>query len=408
MRRILLGPPGTGKTTVLVNYALDLALKGEDFMYLTFSSAAAKEAYRKFLPVYTASTGKEDPKRYRNSFRTIHSFAYEIVGAKYKDLMSNYDYNIIFKSIGLPQLPEMKSREDIFGFNHISAKVRSLHRKRYFTSNKANMSLQVDLLENLIPWEVYSKYTKALKIYKDTFMKIDFDDLLIKTKELLENLPITVENLIVDEAQDLSIGQWNIIKELDKHSLSCVIAGDDDQEIYKFAGSDVETFYSFNADDRYEKVVLNQSYRVPVLVHNRAQALIQNISKRYIKPYNPTKHVGKVLRMYGVAGVIDAMNRVDNGEDWFVLCRTNSIVKNVQDEIEPKLIKKDLNVRFMTIHQSKGLECKNVVVFTRYTSNIVKSYNHEEEIRLFYVAITRTIENLVIVTEPDHYNFKHI
>ena len=72
-----------------------------------------------------------------------------------------------------------------------------------------------------------------------------------------------IEVLIVDEAQDLSLVQWNVIKNLTSKCKRAYIAGDDDQAIFKWAGADVNTFQSYPGDS----IILNKSFRIPQSHH---------------------------------------------------------------------------------------------------------------------------------------------
>ena len=88
-----------------------------------------------------------------------------------------------------------------------------------------------------------------------------------------------IEVLIVDEAQDLSLVQWNVITNLISKCKRAYIAGDDDQAIFKWAGADVNTFQSYPGDS----IILNKSYRIPQSHHFVASKIVRNIKDRVEK-----------------------------------------------------------------------------------------------------------------------------
>ena len=94
-------------------------------------------------------------------------------------------------------------------------------------------------------------------------------------------------NLIcVDEAQDLAPIQWAIVEKLKNHTKDLMVAGDDDQEIFSWAGASGKHFLEFESEDT---LVLSQSYRVPRSVHKLAVSITDRIpsSQRQPKEYLP-------------------------------------------------------------------------------------------------------------------------
>jgi DNA helicase-2/ATP-dependent DNA helicase PcrA len=123
----------------------------------------------------------------------------------------------------------------------------------------------------------------------------------------------------VDEAQDLSLIQWDIIKKLEKNSKQSIIAGDDDQAIYKWNGADAETFINLEG----ERVILQQSYRVPKNIFNVANKIIKKVKNRVEKNWIPKEELGQVNYHWE----IDRVN-LSKGE-WLILARTNLILEKI-------------------------------------------------------------------------------
>ena len=96
--------------------------------------------------------------------------------------------------------------------------------------------------------------------------------------------------LIIDEAQDLSAIQWNMVDLLCKNATHIYIAGDDDQAIFEWAGADPWRF----KQQKGNRIILNQSYRVPLAVQQRANSVIGRIghNHRVQKEWEATEREG--------------------------------------------------------------------------------------------------------------------
>jgi len=321
-----------------------------------------------------------------------------------------------------------------------------------------------DLLEISIAIE------KEINNYKQTYGLIDFTDMV--QKFLDKGKPPSFKVIFVDEAQDLSLIQWSMIKKIEEETQCDVwIAGDDDQAIFGWAGADVNSFIKWTA----REILLTQSERVPRLVQQKALEVIQRIYvNRIPKDYLPKDVEGNIYQRY-------KLNDIDLTKgDWLILTRTkslwkpippflkrkglyfntvegNSIGKTLYEDIQtwdeliqgvtPPDIKRqrleeltgeknfnihlswdeafknvalakrqymkamllngeDLSkpprIKVSTIHGAKGGEATNVVLFLNQTANTIKGSKksqakQEEEFRVWYVGITRTIENLYLI-----------
>jgi DNA helicase II / ATP-dependent DNA helicase PcrA len=98
--------------------------------------------------------------------------------------------------------------------------------------------------------------------------------------------------LFIDEAQDLSHLQWEMVRNIWSKAEKTYIAGDDDQAIFKWAGADIDHFIALR-DEVDEIKTLNQSYRIPGgPIHELSQKIISKVTNRYEKTYNPTPRNG--------------------------------------------------------------------------------------------------------------------
>ena len=129
------------------------------------------------------------------------------------------------------------------------------------------------------------------KEYKRVIKKLDFNDMLIMA---LTAPPLKVRALFIDEAQDLSLLQWKVIKHWAQAIEYVCVCGDDDQSIYKFSGATPTGMFDFQNSENAKKVVLEQSHRLPKRVFNIAVELQKSMGDRVEKEYQPRDEKGIV------------------------------------------------------------------------------------------------------------------
>jgi DNA helicase-2/ATP-dependent DNA helicase PcrA len=161
------------------------------------------------------------------------------------------------------------------------------------------------------------RVSRGLREYKTSRGLRDFTDMLADFRR--EGTPPELEVLVVDEAQDLSLLQWGVVEKLAQQARSVVIAGDDDQAIYAWAGADLRYFLSLRGNER----VLDQSYRVPIAVQEMALGLVQRIQERRQKSW----------RARAEQGVVEYLTHPDDLDlssgEWLVLARNRYLLDEV-------------------------------------------------------------------------------
>jgi DNA helicase-2/ATP-dependent DNA helicase PcrA len=172
--------------------------------------------------------------------------------------------------------------------------------------NRSNMDIE---------WFHFEYVERAYRHYKEANNLIDFTDLLELILQEPDRLPV-LDVLIIDESQDLSRLQWEMVQALCKRSQRAFLAGDDDQAVYTWAGADVKSFLDFEGDI----TVLEQSYRVPAKVHALAGSIVKRIQRRQEKTWNPRDFTGEVHYYNDYEHV-----NVTSG-DWLVLASTNYLL----------------------------------------------------------------------------------
>ena len=163
---------------------------------------------------------------------------------------------------------------------------------------------------------------KQLPEYKSKTNRVDFSDMIAKYIDIAE--PPNLDLLIVDEAQDLTPLQWEMVKKMSEHADEVLIAGDDDQAIHRWTSVNVDDF--INCTDRVE--VLNQSYRLPRSVWELSMDISHRIPGRLEKEFYPKQEEGRVTRVMSLWAL-----PLDRGS-WTIMARTNSFVNDIAEFLE--------------------------------------------------------------------------
>lgn len=196
---------------------------------------------------------------------------------------------------------------------------------------------------------VYKEYEKQLRANN----ALDFDDLLLKTVQLLKTQPDVLENyqqrfryIMVDEYQDTNTVQFEFVHLLAKKYRNLCVVGDDDQSIYKFRGANIKNILSFEEVFEDARVIkLEQNYRSTSMILNAANAVIRNNYGRKDKTLWTANGEGEKILMrefdtaYDEADYIvsDIKSRVNNAEGDYnrfaVLYRTNAQSRMFEEKL---------------------------------------------------------------------------
>ena len=316
MKTIVIGPPGTGKTTTLLNL-VDKYLKKTDpnkIGYFAFTQKAAYEARDRAMEKFNLT---EDDLPY---FRTLHSLAFRRLGIQKDNVMQRSHYEALGKELAFPVDYEdnMVDMNGIFSTKSDYLRIIQLSKLRNISLEK-----QYDLKEHTqdVEFDKLKIISSELERYKKEYNLIDFNDMILDfTKS--DTCP-KFDVVFIDEAQDLSLMQWDMAKIIWDKSTDNYIAGDDDQAIFKWAGADVNSFITLGG----EFIKLTQSYRIPAKVHEFAMKIINKVGNRIPKDWRPKTVEGK-LSTYSDFRHID----MSKGE-WLVLARTRSMLNDLENTI---------------------------------------------------------------------------
>lgn len=283
------GPPGTGKTTTELNVVDSLLSRGvepEDIIFTTFTRAGANEARDRACARF-----RLPPARFPY-FRTLHSICYQALPSR--SVMDNGDWYQLARIMGL-YFSSMPSEREAVTRGHTRGdylmSLWALARTSRKSLKEVYQERSLDNFPDLCLVEL-EHFVATVQEYKVAHNKIDFTDML--ENYLVEGPDLHAEYVIADEAQDLSLLQWEVVRKLARNAKELHVAGDDDQAIHEWNGAHPVSFIDLQAD---EYRVLDISHRVPRLVHSCALSITDRISKRLDKAYAPRPEPGIVERL---------------------------------------------------------------------------------------------------------------
>lgn len=283
---IIIGPPGTGKTTTLlgmVETELDRGTPPEQIGFLSFTRKAATEARDRACERFGM-----DKARF-TWFRTLHSLCFRALGLGNADVLEGSRLVEFGDWIGIRVTSRHTLEEgDTFGFQRGD---RILFMENLARVRGVPLREQYDLDSDDLSWWEVERVGRGLAEFKARRGLHDYTDMLMMFVQ--QEWTPALEVLFVDEAQDLSMLQWAVVQKLARGCRRVVFAGDDDQAIYNWAGAAVEHFIDMPGEVR----VLGQSWRVPISAQRVADGIISRVQHRRPKVWSPRDEEGEVRQI---------------------------------------------------------------------------------------------------------------
>mgnify|MGYP000108725465 FL=1 len=391
---IIIAGAGSGKTRVLtyrIAHLMQLGVDAFNILSLTFTNKAAREMKERIAGVVGASEAKN------LWMGTFHSVFARILRSEADKLGFPSNFTIydtqdsvrlissIIKEMGLDK-ERYKAKQIL---NRISSFKNSLITVRAYFNNTDLQEADMHASRPKVG-EIYKQYVE--RCFKSGAM--DFDDLLLRTNELLTRFPESLAKyqdrfryIMVDEYQDTNHSQYLIVKALADRFQNICVVGDDSQSIYSFRGANIQNILSFQKDYPDVKTFkLEQNYRSTKNIVNAANSVISKNKTKLDKEVWTSNDPGDSIHVMrtisdGEEGRFVAqsiwenqMNHQLSSDSFCVLYRTNSQSRAIEDALRKKGID---YVIYGGISFYQRKEIKDILSYVR----IVINPNDEEALK---------------------------
>ena len=309
---MVLAGPGSGKTAVItgrVRHLLEeMKINPETILVITFTKAAAMEMKERFVKLVGEAKGVR--------FATFHSVFFMILRISYgygveQIITEEMTRNFLKEKIRALDLEEGDEKDFIKNIIGEISKVKSegVAIENYYSLN--------------CPEEAFRDIFRSYEAFMKERGLIDFDDMMLLCEKLFNNYPNILaawqnkyKYILIDEFQDVSSLQFELVRKMAEPLNNIFIVGDDDQSIYRFRGAKPEIMLGFEKIyPNCKKVLLNENYRSTESILNFAGSVIHKNKQRFDK---------KIIAAKGVSGDLPVIKSFPDRK-----AEDTEIVKNI-------------------------------------------------------------------------------
>ena len=311
------GPPGTGKTNTLVQEILTKHLAEgilpQDIAFISFTNKAVNTAIDRVLKTFPQYNMKDFQR-----FKTLHKYCKKYFTQEVFDPQRcMIDFALESKII---KSSDSRLDDDSFVYKdwslHIYDKARNMMQpveEVYRNETYKRESLHL-LLRKIDAYNAYKKEGET--------KYMDFTDMIERSIDEVNFPPLEV--LILDEAQDFTPLQWSVVYKMAQNANKVYLAGDDDQAIYRWNGSDHRYFTKYFPG---EKRVLSQTRRFGKEIYKFSQVIRKSIIDSEEKEYLPNPDIKDSVKAY--RSFFD-VNFDEYKGSWYLLGRISATVNELR------------------------------------------------------------------------------
>jgi superfamily I DNA/RNA helicase len=319
---VYLAAAGAGKTSALMDEMTELleVYRPDEIAFVTFTRKGVANGLER-ATLANSQLSADDLVH----FKTLHALCFRELGLKHASIIVRADMEKFNRMLGFEvTLGEAFGRqsEDDKLFSRYDA-IRSGAKKGAYVHRKCDEAR-------------YTRLIKAYESFKEANNLVDFHDCLLRFRDA--GRPVNVKVAFIDEAQDLTLLQWEVCQIAFSECEKVRIAGDDFQSLFTYAGASPRALVELAR--RHRTVKLETSYRLPKAVYRFAKGVTRCIVDKIDKDFKPAKDFEGFVEETSNRSLLIRRIRKDlndNGETphrWYLLFRNNCFIENVAGLLE--------------------------------------------------------------------------
>jgi superfamily I DNA/RNA helicase len=317
-----LAAAGAGKTSAIMDEMTGLltTYRPDELAFVTFTRKGVANGIERALQANPHLTADD-----LIHFRTLHALCFRELGLKHASIIERADMHRFNRMLGfnvnLREAFELQSDDDKLLSRYDA--IRSGSTKGVF-------------IHGTYDEERYTRLVKAYEVFKTENGLVDFHDCLLRFRE--KNKPVGIKVAFIDEAQDLTLLQWEVCQIAFSSAEKIRIAGDDFQSLFTYAGASPRTLVSLA--HRYRTIKLETSYRLPGAVYRFTKSITKLIEDKIDKDFKPAKDVEGFVEEIGDRNLLVRRIRDDMSDNgltpyrWYLLFRNNCFIDETTDLLE--------------------------------------------------------------------------